>query len=214
MLYHVVFEHTHSVFKSRVIVFAWGDVTCAAYPESNDCVLLSLSSSTVCTDLRCLPAGDKQIKDQLLCAPRGGVGHRAALLTSISEAFLPELGAGHSSADPEGCSMWRREAEEDDGHIPRWENTTGKSRASPPTHGCLRQRHSPWVSLAELRAGGGTLLLFPTEVLSWVKPSCANTPHSSENLTCLVPHPMVPWPPCLAPAVLPLGGARSSGHAW
>lgn len=108
---------------------------------------------------------------------------------------------------------WRGEVEEDDGHTPRWENTAGKSRASPPTHGRPRQGHSPRVSPVELRAGGATLLLFPAEVLSWVKPSCANTPHSSENWTCLTPHPVVPWPPCLAPAVLPLQGARRGGHA-
>lgn len=167
MLHHVVFEHTHSVFKSRVIVFAWGDVTCAAYPESNDCVLLSLSSSTVCTDLRCLPAGDKQTKDQLLCAPHGGVGHRAALLTSISEAFLPELGAGHSSADPEGCSKGCRAA-------------CGEERQRKMM-GTYPDGKTPWARAEHLlppmaASGRGTALGCPLQSCGLEEALCSSSP--------------------------------------
>lgn len=42
-------ERKETICKSRVVLFAWGDVTCAAYPDSHDCVL-----STYRFQLQCL----------------------------------------------------------------------------------------------------------------------------------------------------------------
>lgn len=209
--------------KSRVI-FAWGDVTCAAYSEPNDCVLLSTYRVWLRSLNRSsLPSSRIQrIKDSLLCAPQGAVGRRAALPTPISEAFLPAAGAVHTSAGPEGRGEGCRAA--------RGEERRGKTMGAHPdgktpsarAEHLLRLRlpqpfpgqgHSPRVSPAELRPGGDTLILFPTGVFSWVKPTCANTPHSPKNPTCHMPHPTVPWPLCLAPAMLPLEGARHGGRA-
>lgn len=198
--------------KSRVI-FAWGDVTYAAYSEPNDCVLLSAYRVWLRSLNRSsLPSSRIQrIKDPLLCAPQGAVGRRAALPTPISKAFLPAVGAVHTSAGPEGHSEGCRAA--------RGEERRGKTMGARPDGKTLSARAEHLLPLAAAPAlpqAGTQPSGVPCRATAWRRHS-APLPHRGFLMgkAHLCQRPALTQKPNLSHASshAPMTGVPCSSHA-